>query len=344
MNSGTKSRVHFILSGDQDQTHIRTLSVLKCLGPLNYLRIWHDNSGENSSASWFLKYIIVRDLQTMGKSYFIARHWFAVEKDDGLIERTLLVASEVEINEFSYILSKKTYHSISDGHLRFSIFSRPPSTRFTRTQRCTCRFVLLFISMLLNIMYYDLLAEAKASNQNETISLAIGPLYITPQQIGIGAMVELFAFLILSSNSFSSTNLENNKEKISIDISIFFIMVRGIEFDDLKTQKWLTSILSGIFSSILCTQPIKIICLAIIFALFCQKSQDRKEENEYIDETTFELDAYSETQPIFVSRSEKQINRLTKSEIEFEKYSNVVIYQRISRLFRSFYLNLFNYI
>jgi hypothetical protein len=41
-------------------------------------------------------------------------------------------------------------------------------------------------------------------------------------------------------------------------VSIFFIIVRGIEFGDLKTQKWLTSLISGFFSSILLIQPIKV--------------------------------------------------------------------------------------
>lgn len=195
--SGTKSQVQFVLSGDYDQTHIRTfsnpnrsifqrrgidafiMSVPKSLGPLNYLRIWHDNSGEDSSASWFLKYLVVRDLQTMEKSYFIAQKWFAVEKDDEKIERTLPVASEIEKSQFSYILSKKTYFKIADAHLWFSIFSRPPSIHFTRMQRCTCCFVLFFTTMLLNIMYYDLVAEAKTA----TGGLIIGPFMITPQQV-----------------------------------------------------------------------------------------------------------------------------------------------------------------
>lgn len=63
------------------------------------------------------------------------------------IERLLPVAGESQKREFAYLLSKKTYHSMSDGHLWFSVFSRPPSTRFTRTQRCTCCFVLLLMSM-----------------------------------------------------------------------------------------------------------------------------------------------------------------------------------------------------
>lgn len=41
-------------------------------------------------------------------------------------------------------------------------------------------------------------------------------------------------------------------------ISIFFIIVRGIEFGDLKTQKWLTSLLTGFLSSIFFMQPIKV--------------------------------------------------------------------------------------
>lgn len=55
----------------------------RSLGFLNCIRVWHDNSGQGPSASWFLKYIIVRDLQTMDKFHFIGQRWFAVEQDDG---------------------------------------------------------------------------------------------------------------------------------------------------------------------------------------------------------------------------------------------------------------------
>jgi hypothetical protein len=59
--------------------------IFRSLGLLNYIRIWHDNSGQNSSASWFLKYLIIRDLQTMEKFHFISQKRFAVEKDDGKV-------------------------------------------------------------------------------------------------------------------------------------------------------------------------------------------------------------------------------------------------------------------
>jgi hypothetical protein len=55
------------------------------LGPLNYLRLWHDNAGKGNQASWFVKYVIVRDLRTLHKYHFICQRWLAVEKDDGKV-------------------------------------------------------------------------------------------------------------------------------------------------------------------------------------------------------------------------------------------------------------------
>ena len=94
---------------------------------------------------------------------------------------------------------------------------------------------------------------------------------------------------------------------ILVGISILFIIARGIEFGDLKTEKWLASILSGFFSSILLTQPVKvlfffslillynmfslkILCLAIVFTFFCRETNDDNEANEYLDENKIDLD------------------------------------------------------
>lgn len=52
------------------------------LGPLTYLRIWHDNSGKGPNASWYLSFVVFRDVQTGDKYEFIANRWLAVEKED----------------------------------------------------------------------------------------------------------------------------------------------------------------------------------------------------------------------------------------------------------------------
>ena len=45
---------------------------------------------------------------------------------------------------------------------------------------------------------------------------------------------------------------------ILVGISVLFIIARGIEFGDVKSQQWLISVLSSFFSSVLLTEPIKV--------------------------------------------------------------------------------------
>ena len=41
-------------------------------------------------------------------------------------------------------------------------------------------------------------------------------------------------------------------------VSLFFVIVKGIEFGDEKVQKWLTSLLISFFTSLLLTQPLQV--------------------------------------------------------------------------------------
>jgi polycystin 1L2 len=125
------------------------------LGSLNYLKIWHDNTGKDDNASWHLKHIIVNDLQTNEKFYFICEQWLAVEKEDGKLVRYLFVACEPQRTELKYLLQKQARESLTDSHLWLSIFNRPVYSSFKRLERVTCGFVFIYISMLLNILYYQ---------------------------------------------------------------------------------------------------------------------------------------------------------------------------------------------
>ena len=55
------------------------------LGPISYIRIWHDNSG----GSWFLSRIMIIDLQTEERYYFICDRWLAVDEDDGQVRKAM---------------------------------------------------------------------------------------------------------------------------------------------------------------------------------------------------------------------------------------------------------------
>lgn len=73
-----------------------------------------------------------------------------------------------------------------ENHLWYSIFShhhRHPHqwNDFTRVQRSTCCFVLFYLSMLWDILYYDLSTTTTTSSSSS--SLQVGSLRISTQQV-----------------------------------------------------------------------------------------------------------------------------------------------------------------
>lgn len=178
--------------------------------------------------------------------------------------------------------------------------------------------------MLLNILYYDQVQEARSAKKSDCLSF--GPFcfnreqvcffswssrFIVIEQIGIGLIVDVLIFipttLIVeffrrirqrrSSHEVSpvvqalsklrpiqtlTTTVEKKKQKkkqravsfpwwclfiaygvsfVMIGVSILLIIARGIEFGDVKIQKWLTSLATAFFSSVLLSQPIKVCAL-----------------------------------------------------------------------------------
>ncbi|GIY80635.1 polycystic kidney disease protein 1-like 2 [Caerostris extrusa] len=71
--------------------------------------------------------------------------------------------------------------------------------------------------------------------------------------------------------------------RTSIGASLFFMWAYGIAFGDEKTSKWLSSLVISFISSVLVTQPIKIILMAIVASCMC-RSIDYDEDDADEDE------------------------------------------------------------
>ena len=141
------------------------------------MRVWHDNRG-GSDASWFLKFIIVHDLQTREKFYFICNDWLAVDEGDGEIVRILPVATSREKTDLLYLIETQTKGNMRDDHLWFSLIARPTLSSFTRTDRLTCCIVLLYMTMLMNIMYYEM-----DKSSTSVGALVVGPFSLSSAQV-----------------------------------------------------------------------------------------------------------------------------------------------------------------
>ena len=120
----------------------------------------------------------MHDLQTREKFYFICQNWLAVEKGDGKLERELFVACDPQKIELNFFLQKEAKHNLNDSHIWLSMFYRPVQSSFTRLDRVTCGFLLLYLSSLFNILYYG-----ESNNSNSQNLFNFGPFSITLEQV-----------------------------------------------------------------------------------------------------------------------------------------------------------------
>ena len=188
-----------LLARGNEDTFVIHLPV--SLGEVQFIRVWHDNSGKKPS--WFLSHAVVMDRLTGKKWTFLCNNWFALEKGDGKIDRTLTPISPLEMQTFKYSLSSQGSKSFSDGHLWLSVVTKPPRSTFTRVQRATCCLCLLMSAMLANALFYRTDKEADPTIQ-------IGPLKFSWRQLVVG--IES-ALIVTPVNLLIITFFKNSAEK-----------------------------------------------------------------------------------------------------------------------------------
>ncbi|CAH1264358.1 PKD1L3 [Branchiostoma lanceolatum] len=204
--SGTSSKAGIILHGADGDTGPRPLAASKNqvfkrgsissfllstsvdLGDLTHLHVWHDNSGAGGDSSWFLDKIVVGDLRSDKRYVFFCQRWLAVEMDDGRVDRFLSAAGRDELTNFSSIFQERTRHDMSDGHLWFSVASRPTRSHFSRVQRASCCLSLVFLTMITNAMFY------RTDDSVRQQVYRLGPFVFTPTQLWISAVSTLIVF------------------------------------------------------------------------------------------------------------------------------------------------------
>ena len=175
--------------GDIDQF---LLTVPQSLGSIKEIHIWHNNSGK--SPAWYLFRVLIRDLQTDAKWWFVCDRWLAVEEDDGAVDRRLRLATKEELTKFNILFVNATRKNLLDGHLWLSVFTRPPKSTFTRVQRLSCCLSLMLSTMLANLMFYQVGAD---DNSTASQSIHIGPFIFSVKQIMIGVQS---SFVVLPMN------------------------------------------------------------------------------------------------------------------------------------------------
>ncbi|XP_058231809.1 polycystin-1-like protein 1 [Hemibagrus wyckioides] len=131
------SRTTFILSSAQS------------LGQVWQVCVWHDGGG--MSPSWFLKHVMVKDIEDGSTWTFLAQCWLAVDEGDGRVERKLL-ALDRQLT-FRELLCLNLTDYLEDLHPWLSVYSRPSYSTHTHTQRLSVCLLLLQAYMCANCIF-----------------------------------------------------------------------------------------------------------------------------------------------------------------------------------------------
>ncbi|KAL3314593.1 polycystic kidney disease 1-like 2 [Cichlidogyrus casuarinus] len=231
-NSGTESTVYLRLCGENGETVALRLkdpqrkllqrssldrfllAVPRPLGQLKFIRLWHNNAGEGDKASWYCNYVTITDLQNKRRTQFIVNRWFAVEKDDGLIDRVMPVSGPMDVLQFQNLFGKTFTTNLSEGHLWISVFARPAHSRFTRLERVGCCVLLIYLTMLTACMFYR--TEGPVIQQN---IFSIGPFSLSTQELFNAVISNLITFvpLFVVVEIFRRSRLRSNHSKKLIE-------------------------------------------------------------------------------------------------------------------------------
>jgi hypothetical protein len=110
--------------------------------------------------------------------------------------------------------------------------------------------ILSFLPSILLVQFFRRIQSRRAQRQLSPLREAISQVTQQPTEKTQKRASGMFPWWCL----FVAYGLS----AIMAAVSIFFVIVRGIEFGDVKCQKWLTSLFSSFFSSLILVQPLKV--------------------------------------------------------------------------------------
>ena len=259
-----------------------------------------------ASPGWYLSRVYVEELMTNKRYSFICERWLATELEDGLIDRSIPVASSDDQTTFSHLFTTKTAQDFSDQHLWLSIVLKRPHDSFTRVQRVTSCMAVLCTTMLTSAMFFQIGGDNKYLWKIGSLTIDYKGIIIGIQSAFIilpvnGAIIELFR------SSESIANYKKRKEikklhggiakrkqffpcgfifvawfvsVLAIVASMVVVLFYSMQWGNAKSQQFLLSVFSGFFQSAFIIQPLKLVVIAFVLASLIKKN---KEENDVLD-------------------------------------------------------------
>ena len=147
------------------------LATKRSFGRISCLKIWHDNSGGPLS----LEAITLTDLQMESNKATIAFTFNDVLSENDTVDATLVPLTDQDLKSFRYNFVSRIGVDMTDGHPWLGVFSRLERSTFTRLQRLTVAYTVLFLTFITGMMVYGggdpEVKTVEVPNPNDTLSL-----------------------------------------------------------------------------------------------------------------------------------------------------------------------------
>ena len=260
----------------------------------------------------------VYDLSAQMQLTFMCYTWLAVDRRDGLVDRTLTSGTTTEKGmDFVVYVQNKIAEEFSDEHLWFSVATRSPRHRFTRVERLSCCLSLLLTIMLASAMFYHLDTVDNAQGR-----LQLGRFVFNLREFIIG-LQSLFVVLpvnMLLVTIFTHTRSSNEKKQqqeaarkpakkkrefslpywfiyiawvlcfLTALISATFVIFYSLQWGKDTSEQWLISIVMSVFTDIFVSEPLKIIIVAFMLSHIFKARDHNSPQARYHDDTTVDVD------------------------------------------------------
>ncbi|XP_078576828.1 polycystin-2-like protein 2 [Branchiostoma floridae x Branchiostoma japonicum] len=291
--AGTTSRVAFQLEGSEGKTAVKMLNPGgESLGEVMLLHIWHDNSGEGDTSSWFLGSFVVRDVEKDVVHYFTCNDWLSEHKGDGELQKVVCASTKKELSSFSNVFNEVTRDVFYDKQLWASAIVAAPGSRFTQAQRLSCCFTLLNTMMVASAMWYG--------TETTTVGTAVfdlgfvrftrEDLYITlmtiltvfPVNLIIVQLFRMEAPLTVSTPEMTigtskQSHLQKSLRRLSRYVawvavflvstcSAFFVILYSMDWGKERSDAWMKAFILSFMGSSCVLETLQVFVLGVVLA------------------------------------------------------------------------------
>ena len=244
--------------------------------------------------------------------------WLAVDRGDGLVDRTLTSGTTTEKGmNFMVYVQNKIAEDFSDMHLWFSVATKSPRHRFTRVQRLSCCLSLLLTIMLASAMFYQL---DTVDNAQERLQLGRFVLNLREFIIGLQSLFVVLPVNMLLVAIFTHTRSSNEKKQqqetarkpakkkrefslphwfiyiawvlcfLTSLTSATFVIFYSLQWGKDTSEQWLISIVMSVFTDIFVSKPLKIIIVAFILSHIFKARDHNSPQTRYHDDAIVDVD------------------------------------------------------